>query len=93
MLHRGLVGLGWRHLLSQATPGDYWLTCQAHIPDYLAKNFRKPDTEKPFSALRKLYANTVPDCKTVKNISVVMLNILKTGLIIRYFCIKSFTQS
>jgi len=23
MLHRGLVGLGWRHLLSQATPGDF----------------------------------------------------------------------
>jgi len=23
MLHRGLVGLGWRHLRQQATPGDF----------------------------------------------------------------------
>lgn len=40
MLHRGRFGLGWRHLHpeAQATLSDLAITCQARIPDYLAKN-------------------------------------------------------
>ena len=40
MLHRGRFGLGWRHLHPevQATLSDLAITCQARIPDYLAKN-------------------------------------------------------
>lgn len=40
MLHRGHSGLGWRHLHPRAlaTLSDLAVTCQARIPDYLAKN-------------------------------------------------------
>lgn len=57
MLHRGLTGLGWRHLCckqQQATLGDLAITCQARIPDNLAKNSMRPCRKADYSTA-KLY--------------------------------------
>ena len=45
----------------KATPGDFRLTCQARLPDYLIREFKESLTEESLVILREKYTKVVPN--------------------------------